>query len=310
VTRPTVVVCLLSEEQEFQVMQAADARAAAGRLDLDLEVVYAEGNPIVQIQQLFRFIHARDDRPLALIVEATTGEGLERVARNAVKAGIGWLLINTEVSYLDELRSQHPELPISAIGGDQKEIGRIQGRQVRRLLPRGGSVLCVQGPADSSATTGRAEGLAEVLGAGDHPLKVANGDWTEDGGARAMTAWLRLKTAELFRPEIVVCQNDMMAIGARRVLGERRREWAHVPFLGCDGLPAGGQQQVEAGRLAGTVVIPSSTGPALDLLARWQQDRKPLSAETLLAPSSFPPEDRLVARTPVGVAARPASPAL
>jgi ABC-type sugar transport system substrate-binding protein len=104
VSKPRVVVALLSEDQEFQVMQAADAKEAASRRGLDLEVVFAEGNPVVQIQQLFRFIHAREGRPLALVVEATTGEGLERVARNAVRAGIGWLLVNTEVGYLDELR--------------------------------------------------------------------------------------------------------------------------------------------------------------------------------------------------------------
>lgn len=288
-------------------MQAADARQAAARLDLHLEVVYAEGNPIVQIHQLFRFIHARDDAPLAIVVEATTGEGLERVAHNAVGAGIGWILVNTQVGYLDALRRDHPELPISAVGGDQKEIGRIQGRQVRRLLPRAGSILCVQGPADSTVTEERGAGFEEALAAAGHQTKTVNGDWTEKGGARAMAAWLRLKTAELFRPDVVVCQNDMMAVGARQVLMEQRRKWSDAPFLGCDGLPQSGQQRVEAGQLAATVVIPSNTGPALGLVARWRQNRKQLPAEVLLPPSSFPPESRLVAR-PAGGAAPPVSP--
>jgi ABC-type sugar transport system substrate-binding protein len=304
VPKPKVVVALLSEDQEFQVMQADDARAAAGRRGLDLEIVFAEGNPVVQIQQLFHFIHSRDDRPLALVVEATTGEGLERVARNAVRAGIGWLLINTEVRYLDELRHLHPELPIAAIGGDQKEIGRIQGRQVRRLVPHGGAILCVQGPSDSTVTVGRAEGLAEALGADGYRLKAVNGDWTDKGGARAMASWLRLKTVELSRPDLVVCQNDMMAMGARRTLRQQRPDWSQVPFLGCDGLPAGGQQAVEAGILTATVQIPSNTGPALDLLATWVQDPKSLPAEVLLPPSSFPSESRLVPRRPTAEMAR------
>jgi ABC-type sugar transport system substrate-binding protein len=273
-----------------------------------VEVVFAEGNPVVQIHQLFGFIHARDDsRPRAIVVEATTGEGLERVARNAVKAGIGWILVNTDVGYLEGLRHHHPELPICAIGGDSREAGRIQGRQVRRLLPRGGSVLGIQGPSDSTVKMGRAEGFVEALGAG-YQLKVVNGDWTEQGGARAMASWLRLKTVEHFRPDIVVCQNDMMAIGARRVLEEQRRDWAAAPFLGCDGLAEGGRRQVETGQLAATVVIPSNTGPALELVAAWFQDRKPLSAEILLAPSSFPPEDHLVPRPSAGEAGGTAIP--
>jgi ribose transport system substrate-binding protein len=309
VARPKVVVALLREDQEFQVMQAADAEKAAARLDLQVEVFFAEGNPVVQIQQLFRFIHARDERPLALIVESTTAEGLERVARNATKAGIGWLLVNTEVGYMEELRLQYPELPICAIGGDQKEVGRIQGRQVRRLLPRGGSVLCVEGPADSTVTVGRAAGLRETLGPADYQVKAVNGDWTENGGARAMMSWLRLKSVELSRPDIVVGQNDVMALGARRVVEKQRREWSRVPFLGCDGLPEGGQQHVAAGRLAATVVIPSNTGPALDLIANWSQKREPLAPAILLKPSSFPPEARLGPQPRAGEAAHPASPA-
>jgi ribose transport system substrate-binding protein len=310
VRKPRVVVALLSEEQEFQVMQASDAQKAAGRLGLDLEVVYAEGNPIVQIQQLFRFIHARDDRPLALVVESTTGEGLERVARNAVKSGIGWLLVNTDVRYLAELRHRYPDLPIAAIGGDQQEIGRIQGRQVRRLLPRGGSVLCIEGPADSTVTTGRASGAAEILDVGGYRLKGVNGDWTETGGGRAMASWLRLKTVDLFRPDAVLCQNDIMALGARRVLRDQRPEWSAAPFLGCDGLPAGGQRAVEAGLLTATVKVPSNTGPALELLAAWRKDRRPLPAEVLLPPSSFPSEGRLREPGFLGTAAGAVSPAL
>jgi ABC-type sugar transport system substrate-binding protein len=309
VKKPKVVVALLSEDQEFQVMQADDARAAGSRLGLDLEVVFAEGNPIVQIQQLFRFIHARDDRPLALVVESTTGEGLERVARNAVGAGIGWLLVNTEVDYLDALRREHPELPIAAMGGDQKEVGRIQGRQVRRMLPRGGAILCIQGPADSTVTAGRAQGLADTLDPARYRLKAVNGDWTEKGGARAMSSWLRLKTVELFRPEAVVCQNDIMALGARGVLRAQRPDWSQVPFLGCDGLPAGGQRAVEAGMLAATVRIPSNTGPALDLLATWVEDRKPLPALVLLPPSSLPSESRIVEHRSIHEGARVAPPA-
>jgi hypothetical protein len=82
---PRVVVGLLNADQEFQQLQAKDARDAAARLKLDLVVSFAEGHAVVQIQQLFKHIHAQPaERPAAIVVEPTTGEGLERVARNAV----------------------------------------------------------------------------------------------------------------------------------------------------------------------------------------------------------------------------------
>ena len=41
-----VVVSLLTEEQEFQQMQAADARETASRLGLEVEVLFAENNAV------------------------------------------------------------------------------------------------------------------------------------------------------------------------------------------------------------------------------------------------------------------------
>lgn len=290
---PKVVVALLNADQEFQQLQALDARESAARLKLDVEVAFAEGHAVVQIQQLFKHIHAPEaERPVAIVVEAATGEGLERVARNAVKAGIGWILVNARVAYVDELRQAHPGLAIATLGADQGEIGRIQGRQCRALLPGGGHVLCVQGPSDSAATTGRLEGLKETLGPA-FEVRGVNGDWTEAGGQKAIVSWLRLKTAEAFRPHVVACQNDSMAVGARKALREHRPEWGALAFLGCDGLPEGGQKMVAEGALAATVVNPSNTGPALELVARWLQAKQLPPREVRLAAKSHPPEDRI-----------------
>jgi ABC-type sugar transport system substrate-binding protein len=290
---PKVVVALLTAEQEFQQLQAQDAREVAARLGLDVEVVFAGGHAVVQIQQLFKHIHAPEgDRPVAIVVEAATAEGLARVARNAAAAGIGWILVNTRAGYVDELRAAHPGLPVAMLGTDQREVGRIQGRQCRALRPGGGPVLCVQGPADSTVSADRLAGLKEALGSA-HEVRGLNGDWTETGGAKAVSSWLRLKTAEAFTPAIVVSQNDSMAAGARKALREHLPDWAALPFLGCDGLPEGGERMVARGELAATVVTPSNTGPAIEIVGRWLRSREPPSREVLLPPRSHPPEDRL-----------------
>jgi ribose transport system substrate-binding protein len=290
---PKVVVALLNAEQEFQQLQATDAREAGARLGLGVEVSFAEGHAVVQIQQLFKHIHAPEgERPAAIVVEAATGEGLERVARNAAKAGIGWALVNARAAYVEALRREYPALPIFRLGTDQREVGRIQGRQARALVGSRGGVLCVQGPADSTVTAERLSGLKEALGGG-FEVRSVNGEWTEASGQKAVASWLRLKTSESFRPDVVVSQNDSMAAGARKALLDHRREWSGLPFLGCDGLPEGGQKMVADGRLAATVVAPSNTGPALEILSRWFESRQAPPAEVLLAPRSHPPEDRL-----------------
>lgn len=290
-----VIVGLLNDEQDFQKMQAADARSAAARAGLEVEVVFADSNAVLQIQQLFRFVHAPEgQRPAAIVVETVTGEGLERVARNAVKAGVGWLLLNGSVRYVDGLRAERPDLAIANVAVDNVEVGRIQARQARALASGGGPVLCVTGPADTAAATERLSGLREALGAG-HDVKVLPGDWTESSGEKAVAAWLRLKTSEGLKPCIVVSQNDAMAVGARRVIRQLRPEWADVPFAGCDGLPDGGQKLVRTGELAATVITPTSAGHAVALVGR-RLAGEAVPAEVRLAPQSFPPEADLARR--------------
>jgi len=287
-----IVVGLLNDEQDFQKTQAADARAAASRAGLEVEVVFAESNAVVQIQQLFRFVHApAEERPAAIIVETVTGEGLERVARNAVRAGIGWVLVNGSGRYIESLRGERPDLPIGNVAVDNGEVGRIQARQVRALAPSGGLVLSVQGPAENAAAAERFDGLKDALGGG-FELKVLNGDWTEQGGEKAVSAWMRLKTSEGFRPCVVAVQNDAMAVGARQAIRTHRREWLDVPVTGCDGLPEGGQSLVRAGELAATVVTPTTAGHAVTLVGRALGGER-LAADVRLSARSFPPEDEL-----------------
>jgi ABC-type sugar transport system substrate-binding protein len=284
-----LVVALTSAEQEYQVLQGDDAREAGRRLGVEVEVLFAEDIAVRQIQQLFSFVHAPEgERPAALLVHTRVPDGLERVARNAVKAGLGWILLNRTAPYLQSLRGEHPALAVAAVSTDHVEIGRIHARQLGRLCPGGARVLYVQGPAGTPAARQRLEALEEALRGRPFELKVLNGEWTSASAERAIAAWMRLRTAELFEPEVVVCQNDNMARGARKALEALKPQWARLPFLGCDGLPQGGRREVDEGRLAGTVVIPSCAGPAVELVVAWKRAGHTPPAQTILAPSAYP----------------------
>jgi ABC-type sugar transport system substrate-binding protein len=287
--KPKVLVSLLSEEQDFQLMQAADAREAGAHLGFDVDVAFAESHAVLQSQQLLQAVHAPEgERPVAILVEPTVGEAFERVARNATRAGIGWFLVNLRAGYIDQLRTAHPALPVAMIGTDQIEIGRIQGRQCRALLPDGGRVLSVRGPEDSTVTYQRAEGLTEVLGEG-FELRVLNGNWTSKSGDKAVMTWLRLKTAEPFQPDLVAAQNDLMALGVRRAFTVNRPDWADIPYIGSDGLPEGGQKLVNERAFAATIIAPSNTGPALEWVARWLENGELPPREVIMSPTSYPP---------------------
>jgi ribose transport system substrate-binding protein len=292
-----VVVALLSEQQEFQLLQAADARASAAKAGLEAEVLFANDNAIEQIHQLFGRIHAPEGmRPAAIVVETVTGEGLERVARNAIKAGIGWVVINRDVDYLDALRQERPDLPIVSVSVDNLEVGRIAGRQLRALLPQGGHVLYLQGPADTAVARERLDGTqAAIAGAGIDLKVLVSSDWTEETGEKTISAWLRLKSTEGYQLAAVCAQNDSLAVGARRAIESQRPEWSQVPYTGCDGLPEGGQKLVRTGRLTATIVTPPPAGHAVTLVARALAGER-VPGIVRLTPCSHPPEGQIARR--------------
>lgn len=286
-----VVVALIAEEQEFQRLQADDARATAVRLGLEAEVIFAGNDAGLQLRQLSRLVQLpAGERPAAIVVETVTGEGLEHVAREAVAGGVGWVLLNRQVPYVDALRQERPDLAVAMVSTDQEEVGRIQARQFRALLPRGGTVLYVQGPPDTSVARERLRGAQQGAPGGNVRLAVVNGDWSEASGEAAVASWLRLGTSQDRKPDLVGCQNDAMAVGSRRALAALRPDWDDVRFTGCDGLPDGGRKLVDDGLLAATVVTPSNTGPALERVAAWLSTGLVPPRDVLLEPRSYPAE--------------------
>jgi inositol transport system substrate-binding protein len=290
-----IVASFLAEDQEFQRLQAEDARQEASRSGLRIDVVFADNNAVLQIQQLFGQVHLPPaERPAAIVVETVAGEGMERVARRAAAAGVGWILINRSVAYLSELRREYPRLPLSSVGTDQLEVGKIQGAQLKALAPRGGTVLCVTGPGDTSVAQERLKGLQEATRASGLEVKVLEGRWTEASGEEALRRWLRLESSRGARLEAVACQNDAMAVGVLKALETHAA--AGLPVIGCDGLVNGGRQLVDAGRLAATIITPSNGGPAVQLVARaLQADVMPPPA-LHLPPAPYPSMDALLRR--------------
>jgi ABC-type sugar transport system substrate-binding protein len=289
-----ILVSLLNSGQEFQQMQAADARTTAARLGLDVEVVFAENNAIQQIQQLYKQIHAPEaERPTAIVVEAVSRDGMERLARNALRAGITWVDQQWKTPYLERLRTEDRGAAVHSVSVDEDEIGRIQAQQFRALRPGGGAALFLQGPLGSDTAVRRLQGLEQgLVGSGIVMKAVLNGDWTAESASRAVTSWLRLKTIENVGIDIVGSQNDSMAAGARQAIEQLRREWTRLPFTGCDGLPGGGRQMVAEGQLAATVIKPTTTGPAIELVARRLKGES-VPPDLILRAQSHPPLARL-----------------
>lgn len=284
-----VVVALTTRENDYQAEQAVAVTEMAARLGIKIQIIYADNDAVNQTQQLIKIIQDPIQRPSAILVEPV-GTGMPQVAKAAVGAGIGWGIINSDPDYISELR-RGGAVPVFSVSTDQSEVGRIQGQQLGMLVPEG-NVLYIEGPFTSTATQLRSKGMLSTKPTGVQ-LKVLKGDWTERSAHNAVKSWLALGSSRQLQIQAVICQNDAMAMGARKALTDLtekdREDWQNIPFMGCDGVSKTGQEWVRRGLLAATVVTPATAGAALEVLVKAVHTGTEPPERTQLAPVSFPP---------------------
>jgi ribose transport system substrate-binding protein len=297
-----IVVSLTTNDNDYQIEQAQSAEQAAARLGVSVEIIYADNDAITQSTQILKAVQASpENRPDAIVFEPVGGTALPQVARAAATAGIGWAVLNRDASYIEELRKVS-SAPMFAVSSDHVEIGRLQGRQLTALLPKGGSVLYIQGPSENSAAKDRTVGMQETKPANIQAVML-KAQWTEESSLRAVRSWLKLTTSQKSQVDVVAAQDDSMAMGARKAFQEltnevERERWMKLPFIGCDGLPNTGQAWVKNGQLAATVFVPPNTGQAIEMIVDAVQNKKQPPARVLVAPRSIPALNALSPRRP------------
>lgn len=287
----------LPNDNSYQHEQAAAAKETALRLGAEVQILSANNDAVIQSQQVLEVIQSRSTpRPDAILFEPLTTTGLVRAAEAAVAAGIGWVVLNSDVDYLNRLRSGS-QVPVFSVTRDHTEIGRIQGRQFTALLPAGGTVLYVQGPANNSAALQRTAGMESTKPA-NIQIKALRSNWEEASACQAVSSWLRLATNRATSIDVVGCQYDGIAKGARKAFEDlpdpaERERWLRLPFTGVDGLPTEGKAWVDRGILAATVVSLTTTQVALQLLAKAINNGVQAPPRTLIDLSSYPPLQNL-----------------
>jgi ribose transport system substrate-binding protein len=295
--RKQFVLSLITQENDYQMEEAAEAERVAQQLGLDLKVLYADNDAVTQSQQLLEEIYRRSGRPDAVIVQPV-GTSLGQVAHAAVSAGIGWAVLNRDAEYLDELRRAN-RAPVLEVTTDHVEMGRIQGRQMAALLPEGGMCLYLEGPGMSPTAQKRKQGMLETKPE-KLQLRTVKCQWGRHHAVTAIDSWLRLSTSHEVKVGLVAAQSDSQAMGARDAFqaiqdAAERLRWISLPFLGCDGCKNSGEIWTDKGLLRATVRIPILSGVAIKLLSQSLMGR-PVEARTTLMPESYPAIERLKGR--------------
>jgi len=296
------VVSLTTDDNDYQIEQSESAEQSARKTGVDVQILHAQNDAINQSTQILKAVQApKELRPDAIIFEPVGGTALPQVARAAVTAGIGWVVLNRDATYIGELRKVSTA-PLFAITSDHVEIGRLQGRQMAALLRGGGSVLYIQGPTENSAAKDRTAGMQETKPAGVQ-VTTLKAQWTQESAQKSVRSWLKLTTSQRAAIDLISAQDDSMAMGARDAFKEltnedERERWLKLPFTGCDGLPKTGQAWVRSGLLAATIFVPPNAGQAIETLVDALQNRKMPPERVVTAAVSIPALDALGRKKP------------
>jgi ABC-type sugar transport system substrate-binding protein len=132
------------------------------------------------------------------------------------------------------------------------------------------------------------------VGGGAELADAEAGEWTEAAGITAFGDWYRVFRSRRPALAAVAAQSDELAVGVRSAIralpdAAHRAALGGARFLGVDGCPAYGRRLVDDGTLAASVVTPTNTDLALELLHAFWTERRTLPPRTFTVPSPYPP---------------------
>ncbi len=280
---------LINAKSLFQGQQRASGLASAKAAGVDLDVFFAEGESRRQRDQMFAYVR-QAEAPAGVVVEPVEDTGLRFVAQEALRKGSAWVMLNRTPSWVAEVGAETKGLSF-CVTSDQKGIGRVQGEQYRALLPQGGTVLYITGPALADSAQQRQSGMEEAKGPLISVIKLI-GTWTEQSGHDVVKGWLET-TRGFVEFHLIGAQNDDMALGGKKAAAEMaavlgKPAWRDVPAAGVDGMAEFGQRLVEERTLAATVIMPPTAGKAVELLAAALRERSVPPPVTTIPVMSHP----------------------
>lgn len=188
--------------------------------DMKLHTRVANGSNELQCLQIDSFIQEKVD---LLIVSPNEAEAVRPAVTRAYKAGIPVIVADRRVAGNEWT---------AFIGGDNRKVGHLMGEWIcnhQAASKRPLHVLEVGGLPGSTPAVLRHEGMMERLQGQPTIVTTVMGIWLQDSARNAVSLYAR----EHPQIDLVVAQNDLMAVGASQIVPKT------VPIMGVDGISVG-----------------------------------------------------------------------
>lgn len=212
----------------------------------------------------------------AIVVSPLDVAALAPAVQGAVDAGVPVVTIDRRVNGVDGV--------LAHVGADNVKGGEAQGEAIVAAFPGGATVMHLQGQPGAGPAIDRNKGLHAVLDQHKDKFKIVfeqPANFARDQ-ALAMTESGLAGMAK--PPDVIVCANDDMALGALEAV--KARNLTGIKIYGFDALPEA-LARIKDGSLTGTVEqFPGEQSRiAMDIAVSYARDgKKPEKKVTLLTP--------------------------
>ncbi len=212
----------------------------------------------------------------AVVISPLDVAALAPAVQAAVEAGVPVVTIDRRVNGVDGV--------LAHVGADNVKGGEAQGNQILADFPQGATIMHLQGQPGAGPAIDRNKGLHGVLDLHKDKYHIVFEQTANFARDQALSITESGLAGMSRAPDVIVCANDDMALGALEAA--RGRNMTGIKLYGFDALPEA-LARVKDGSLAGTVEqFPGQQSRiAMDIAVAFARDgKKPEQKLTLLTP--------------------------
>src|ERR1700758_2028817 len=219
-----------------------------------------------------------------IVISPNDVDALAPAIQEAVDAKIPVVTVDRRVNKVPGI--------LAHVGADNVKGGEAQGQLIEKLFPNGATVMNLQGQSGASPAIDRNKGLHNVLDQAKDKYKIVFEDTASFDRAKGLAMTESALAGVPNPPDVIVCANDDMALGALEAL-KARNLLGKVKLIGFDALPEA-LGQIKAGNMTATIEqLPGGqVRGALQTLVTFLRDgKKPDQQVTLLTPIAITTEN-------------------
>src|SRR6201998_2211096 len=212
-----------------------------------------------------------------IVISPNDVDALAPAIQEAVDAKIPLVTVDRRVNKVPGI--------LGHVGADNVKGGEAQGELIEKLFPNGCTVMNLQGQSGSSPAIDRNKGLHNVLDKAKDKYKIVFEDTAGFDRAKGLSMTESALASMKTPPDVIVCANDDMALGALEEL-KARNLTGKVKLIGFDAL-AEALGQIKAGNMTATIeqMPGGQVKGALDTLVSFIREGKKADKQvTLLTP--------------------------